>query len=98
MNKTHLSQTILPACRTGAYVAQTPDVVAEMSVARIDGCSPLYLAILHGNVVEDARSLLSMLQVRLQIDESVIGDIGPIWQSTLFSVRLGCSSWPEYLI
>ncbi len=49
--------------------------LVEMSVARIAGRSPLYLAVLHGNAADDARSLLSMLQERLQIDESVIGDI-----------------------
>ena len=51
--------------------------LAEMSVARIDSRSPLYLAILHGNALDDAQSLQSMLQERLQIDESVISDISP---------------------
>ena len=52
--------------------------LAEMTVARVNGRVPLHLFIGHNHALDDARTLMTMLQERLKIDEFIIGEISPI--------------------
>lgn len=48
--------------------------LAEVTVARVNGRSPLHLSILHYDAADDAQSLLAMLQEKLELDEFFIGE------------------------
>ena len=52
--------------------------LTEMTVTRVNSRSPLHLFIGHNDALDDARTLMSMIQEHLEIDESVIGEISPI--------------------
>lgn len=52
--------------------------LAEMTVARVNGRAPLHLFIGHNHALDDARTLMTILQERLKIDEFIIGEISPI--------------------
>jgi len=48
--------------------------LVERAVDRVNGRSPLYLSILHYDALDDAQTLLAMLQDQLEIDEFFIGE------------------------
>ena len=52
--------------------------LAEMTVARVRGRSPLHLSILHNEATDDAQTLLDMIQEELELDEFFIGEGSPI--------------------
>jgi DegV family protein with EDD domain len=51
--------------------------LVEMTVERVNGRMPLYLAVMHANVADDAQTLLGLLQEQLEIDEFIIGEPSP---------------------
>lgn len=52
--------------------------LTEMTVARVNGRLPLHLWVGHNNALDDARTLMDMIQEHLEIDEPVIGEGSPI--------------------
>ena len=52
--------------------------LTEMTVARVNCRSPLHLAIGHNDALDDARTLMAMIQERLKIEEFIIGEISSI--------------------
>lgn len=65
--------------------------LTEMTVARVNGRSPLHLYIGHNDALDDARTLMAMIQEHLEVDESVIGEISPIGGIMLGPGALGIS-------
>lgn len=51
--------------------------LAEMTLARVNGRSPLYLSVIHANAADDANTLLGMIKEQLKPDETVITEFSP---------------------
>lgn len=65
--------------------------LVKMTVARVNDRLPLHLFIGHNDALDDARTLMVMLQEHLEIDESVIGEMSPIGAVILGPGALGIS-------
>jgi len=51
--------------------------LAEITMERVNGRSPIYLAVGHFDAVDDAQTLLELLKERLMIDEAIIMEPSP---------------------
>ena len=51
--------------------------MVEMTVDRVNGRTPIYLSVIHANALDDAKTLLAMIQEQLKLDESVITEFSP---------------------
>ena len=63
--------------------------LAEMTITRINGRSPLHLSILHMDAADDAQTLLALIQEKLELVESFIGEGSPIMSILLGPGAIG---------